>query len=83
MIRARGADAASAATGGASGPLGCYLLTHGMVTPEQALSMISLQGVAMKRPSRIHISIETRDGKIARVRVGGKAVKVAEGTLLV
>jgi len=71
------------ATGGASGPLGCYLLTHGMVTAEQALSMISLQGVAMKRPSRIHISIETRDGKIARVRVGGKAVKVAEGTLLV
>ena len=71
------------ATGGASGPLGCYLLTHGMVTPEQALSMVSLQGVAMKRPSRIHISIESRDGAISRVRVGGKAVKVAEGTLLV
>ena len=71
------------ATGGASGPLGCYLLTHGMVTPEQALSMVSLQGVAMKRPSRIHISIENRDGAISRVRVGGKAVKVAEGTLLV
>jgi trans-2,3-dihydro-3-hydroxyanthranilate isomerase len=71
------------ATGGASGPLGCYLLTHGMVTPEQALSMVSLQGVAMRRPSRIHISIESRDGAISRVRVGGKAVKVAEGTLLV
>ncbi len=71
------------ATGGASGPLGCYMLSHGMVTPQQALSMISLQGVAMKRPSRIHISIETRDGAISRVRVGGKAVKVAEGELLV
>lgn len=71
------------ATGGASGPLGCYLLQHGMVSPQQAVSMVSLQGVAMKRPSRIHISIESRDGAIARVRVGGKAVKVAEGTLLV
>lgn len=71
------------ATGGASGPLGCYLLTHGMVTPEQALSMVSLQGVAMRRPSRIHMSIESRDGAISRVRVGGQAVKVAEGTLLV
>jgi trans-2,3-dihydro-3-hydroxyanthranilate isomerase len=71
------------ATGGASGPLGCYLLRYGMVTPEQALSMLSLQGVAMKRPSRIHISIENRNGEITRVRVGGKAVKVAEGTLLV
>ena len=71
------------ATGGASGPLGCYLLTHRMVTPETAVSMVSLQGVAMKRPSRIHISIENRDGDITRVRVGGKAVKVAEGNLLV
>jgi len=71
------------ATGGASGPLGCYLLRYGMVTPEQALSMVSLQGVAMKRPSRIHISIESRDGAITRVRVGGKAVRVAEATLLV
>ena len=71
------------ATGGASGPLGCYLLQYGMVSPQQAVSMVSLQGVAMKRPSRIHISIESRDGAITRVRVGGKAVKVAEGKLLV
>jgi trans-2,3-dihydro-3-hydroxyanthranilate isomerase len=71
------------ATGSASGPLGCYLLRYGIVTPEQALSMISLQGVAMKRPSRIYISIENRDGAVTRVRVGGKSVKVAEGTLLV
>ena len=71
------------ATGSASGPLGCYLLRYGMVTPEQAPSMVSLQGVAMKRPSRIYISIENRNGEITRVRVGGKAVKVAEATLLV
>jgi trans-2,3-dihydro-3-hydroxyanthranilate isomerase len=71
------------ATGGASGPVGCYLVRHGMVTPEQGLSMVSLQGVAMKRSSRIHISIETRDGEITRVRVGGKAVRVAEARLLV
>ena len=45
--------------------------------------MVSLQGAAMKRPSRIHISIESRDDTITRVRVGGKAVMVAEGELLV
>ena len=71
------------ATGGASGPLGCYLLRYGVVTAEQALSMVSLQGVAMKRPSRIHISIENQNGEITRVRVGGKAVRVAEAALLV
>jgi trans-2,3-dihydro-3-hydroxyanthranilate isomerase len=71
------------ATGGASGPLGCYLLHHGVVTAAEARSMISLQGVAMKRPSRIHISIDSEGGTISRVRVGGTSVLVAEGTLLV
>jgi trans-2,3-dihydro-3-hydroxyanthranilate isomerase len=69
------------ATGGASGPLGCYLLHHGVVGPDAAQSMLSLQGVAMKRPSRIYISIDTRDGVISRVRVGGRAVLVGRGEL--
>jgi trans-2,3-dihydro-3-hydroxyanthranilate isomerase len=71
------------ATGSASGPLGCYLLYHGVVTADQARSMLSLQGVAMKRPSRVYISIDSRDDTIARVRVGGKSVMVAEGRLVV
>jgi trans-2,3-dihydro-3-hydroxyanthranilate isomerase len=71
------------ATGSASGPLGSYLLYHGVVTADQARTMISLQGAAMKRPSRIHISIDSDDDTITRVRVGGKSVIVAEGTLLV
>jgi trans-2,3-dihydro-3-hydroxyanthranilate isomerase len=70
------------ATGGASGPLGCYLLYHGLVTGDEARDMLSLQGVAMGRRSRIHISIDSRDDTITRVRVGGQAVMVAEGTLL-
>jgi trans-2,3-dihydro-3-hydroxyanthranilate isomerase len=70
------------ATGSASGPLGCYMLYHGMVTAEDARSLISLQGAAMQRPSRLYISIDSNDESIARVRVGGKAVLVAEGTLL-
>ncbi len=71
------------ATGIASGPLGSYLFHHGVVSVQQAPAMVSLQGAAMKRPSRIHISIENRDDTITRVRIGGQAVLVAEGTLLV
>lgn len=71
------------ATGIASGPLGCYLLYHGVVSPEQARAMISLQGAAMRRPSRVYISIDSEDDSITRVRVGGQAVLVAEGKLLV
>jgi trans-2,3-dihydro-3-hydroxyanthranilate isomerase len=70
------------ATGGASGPLGCYLLRHGVVDAGAARAMVSLQGVAMGRPSSIHISIDSDAGRITRVRVGGKSVLVGEGTLL-
>jgi trans-2,3-dihydro-3-hydroxyanthranilate isomerase len=71
------------ATGSASGPLGSYLLYHGAVSAAAARAMLSLQGVAMQRPSRIHISIDSDDDRITRVRVGGQAVLVAEGSLAV
>jgi trans-2,3-dihydro-3-hydroxyanthranilate isomerase len=69
------------ATGGASGPLGCYLLHYRLVTADQARSIVSLQGVAMGRPSRIHISIESSDSTITKVRVGGRSVLVGRGEL--
>lgn len=70
------------ATGGASGPLGSYLVKHGLVPRERARDMVSLQGVKMGRPSRIHMRI-TQDaaGAITRVQVGGTAVRVGQGTL--
>jgi trans-2,3-dihydro-3-hydroxyanthranilate isomerase len=71
------------ATGIASGPLGCYLVRHKIVPPEKADAMISLQGVKMGRPSRVHISIAMNNGDIAGVRVGGEAVLAGEGTLYV
>jgi trans-2,3-dihydro-3-hydroxyanthranilate isomerase len=70
------------ATGGASGPLGCYLLRYGAVTPDVAQHMVSLQGVAMGRPSRIHISIAGAPEAITGVRVGGTSVLVGRGELL-
>jgi trans-2,3-dihydro-3-hydroxyanthranilate isomerase len=69
------------ATGGASGPLGCYLLRHGLADTDEARALLSLQGVKMQRPSRIHIAIESDGGDITRVRVGGKAVVVGEGVI--
>jgi trans-2,3-dihydro-3-hydroxyanthranilate isomerase len=69
------------ATGSACGPLGCYLVRQGIVTGDAARTMISWQGVAMGRPSRIHIAITEADGAISRVQVGGQATVVAQGTL--
>ena len=71
------------ATGSACGPLGSYLLHHGLVTPVVARSMVSLQGVAMGRPSRIHISIDSQDEMITSVRVGGQSILAGRGELIV
>ena len=71
------------ATGAASGPLGCYLVEHGVVAGEEAQRIVNLQGVAMGRASRIHVAIEGRRGAIDRVRIGGEAVLVGRGELLV
>lgn len=71
------------ATGGASGPLGCYLVEQGLVAPEAARSMLNLQGVAMGRRSRLHISIDGGPSAITGVRVGGEAVLVGRGELYV
>ena len=70
------------ATGGASGPLGCYLVRHRLVSADAARSIVSTQGVAMGRPSRIHVAIGERDGAITEVKVGGTAVLVGQGELL-
>lgn len=69
------------ATGSATGPLGCYLAHHGLVTEAQAERMISVQGVKMKRPSRLYINITTASGQISRVRVGGESQMVGDGTV--
>jgi trans-2,3-dihydro-3-hydroxyanthranilate isomerase len=68
------------ATGGASGPLGSYLVHHGVVPADQARAMLNLQGRKLGRPSWLHISIESAAGVITRVRVGGTSVFVAEGS---
>lgn len=69
------------ATGGASGPLGCYLFKYNLLERSRLAHAVSLQGVQMKRPSRIHISIDADGDEITRVRVGGRSVLVGDGRL--
>ena len=69
------------ATGSACGPLGSYLVRYRLVDAGRARAMVSLQGVAMRRPSRIHISIDSKDETITKVRVGGQSVLAGNGQL--
>ena len=72
-----------AATGSASGPLGCYLVRHRIVPAAKATSMLSLQGVKMGRPSHVHVSIGADGTEIKSVRVGGESVLAGEGVLYI
>jgi trans-2,3-dihydro-3-hydroxyanthranilate isomerase len=67
------------ATGSAAGPLGAYLAHYGVVSPETARAMLNLQGSKLGRPSWLHVSVESSNNVITRVRVGGTSVFVAEG----
>lgn len=81
MIGAGGSE--DPATGSATGPLGCYLARYGLVTAAEAEKMVSLQGVKMKRPSRLHINVTMSGSEITRVRVGGESQVVGEGAVRV
>jgi len=72
-----------AATGSASGPLGAYLVRYHVVAGAAAGQILCLQGVAMGRPSRIYVAIEGTAAAITSVKVGGEAILVAEGQLLI
>jgi trans-2,3-dihydro-3-hydroxyanthranilate isomerase len=69
------------ATGSASGPLGAYLVQHGLVAGNDEIHIISEQGTKMGRQSFIHIRLRQRGGQTHEIEVGGSVVSVLEGVL--
>ena len=70
------------ATGSAAGPLGCYLVKHGLVHRDRDARHGQPAGRGDGPPEPpAHAHHGERDGAITRVQVGGKAVRVGEGTI--
>lgn len=67
------------ATGAASGPLGCYLVRHGIVASNGTAEIVSEQGIEMGRPSFIQITIEHEGADITGVHIGGQSHFMGEG----
>jgi trans-2,3-dihydro-3-hydroxyanthranilate isomerase len=67
-------------TGSASGPVGAYLVRHGLSSGREH-RFLSRQGVKMRRPCEIHIRIGGTPDAIERVEVGGTAVCAGDGLL--
>jgi len=70
------------ATGSAAAAFAGAILTHD--EPVDGIHRYWLeQGIEMGRPSRIRLEVEVAAGGIEAARIGGNAVKLAEGTLFV
>lgn len=69
------------ATGSANGPLGFYLVRHGLIAAPGPVRIVSEQGYEMNRPSLLNIDIETNPEtrEVTQVRVGGGVVISGRG----
>jgi len=67
------------ATGSATGPLYAYLAKHGALP--RKTHFVNYQGVAMGRPSVLHVRLGWENDVLRTVEVGGSAVLMGEGVL--
>ena len=73
------------ATGSACGALGGYLVHHGALNLELQdgrYNFVIEQGDFIHRPSRVNLSVKGVAGNVEEVKVGGAAVLVARGEVL-
>lgn len=67
--------------GTGNGSAGAYIGTHRLVDFGGEADLVSEAGCEVKRPGRVFVSLKREGGEIIRVRVGGSAVTVLEGTM--
>ena len=68
------------ATGSAAGCAGAWMVAHGLAQPDERA--VIEQGIEISRASRIFVRASRRDNRVVNVRVGGYAVQVMSGELL-
>lgn len=81
-LRTRGiyASGEDPATGSAAGCTAAWMVRYGLAQPEQTVHIV--QGVEVKRPSHIFVRANKAGDKMNNVRVGGNAVPIMEGALI-
>jgi trans-2,3-dihydro-3-hydroxyanthranilate isomerase len=81
-LRARNIDriGEDPATGSASGCTAAWMVKLGMVKPDE--QVLIRQGIEAHRPSDLFVRASKTADRVHNVRVGGYAVKIMEGTLL-
>jgi PhzF family phenazine biosynthesis protein len=71
-------------TGSANGPVGVYLYDHGVLDRgAESLTLVGEQGDVIGRRGRVTIQLRAQAGKVTAVKVGGRAVTILSGEMLI
>jgi trans-2,3-dihydro-3-hydroxyanthranilate isomerase len=68
------------ATGSAAGCAAAWMVAHKVALPGERV--LIEQGVEMQRPSRIFVRADREDDRVVNVRVGGNAVEILRGEMI-
>jgi len=68
------------ATGSAAGCAASWMVQHGVAKSDEQL--VIRQGVECRRPSEMHVRATREEGRVSNVRVGGYAVEILRGTVV-
>jgi trans-2,3-dihydro-3-hydroxyanthranilate isomerase len=68
------------ATGSAAGCAASWMVQHGVANSDEQVMI--RQGVECRRPSEMHVRATREEGRVTNVRVGGYAVEILRGTVM-
>lgn len=68
------------ATGSAAGCAAAWMVAHGVARPDERV--VIEQGLEIGRPSQLHVRAGRAQGEVGNVRVGGQAVQVMAGEVV-
>ena len=68
------------ATGSAAGCAASWMVQHGVAKNDE--QVVIRQGIECRRPSEMHVRATREGGRVSNVRVGGYAVEVLRGTVV-
>jgi len=68
------------ATGSAAGCAASWMLRHGVAKSDE--QVVIRQGVECRRPSEMHVRATREEQRVTNVRVGGYAVEILRGTVV-
>jgi len=69
--------------GTCNGCAASYMALHNLIKFESETDLIGEEGAEVKRPGKVYVHVEKKDGQVSKVKVGGMAFTVLEGIMKV